>query len=62
MIEYSLSIYFVTKYMLVVDKITKLYKLNPSDVFRQDKVVLSLPDILFYNQTLPWVYKARCDE
>lgn len=34
MIEYSLSIYFVTKYMLVVDKITKVYRLDPSDVFR----------------------------
>ena len=57
MMGYSASPYFVTKYMMMIEKLVRGNRLDPSNVFRWELVKLNLPGIPFYNPKHPLVYK-----
>ena len=53
--------YCVTKYMFVVETMTKGSHLDQSNVYRWVAVRLNLPGMDNYDPTLPWVFKYRKD-
>lgn len=61
MMGFDTSSYIVTKYMLVVEIVTKGSHFNPSNVYRWLAVKLNLPGMNSYDSTLSWVLKLRKD-
>ena len=61
MMGFDTSSYIVTKYMLVVEIMTKASHFNPSNVYRWLAVKLNLPGMNSYYSTLSWVLKLRKD-
>ena len=55
------SPYFVTKDMLIVEKLVRGDRWDGDNVFRWVNVVLNLPGLDRYDPSLPWVYKVRED-
>ena len=55
------SPYFVTKDILVVEKMVRVDRLEVKK-FRWWKVILNLTGLEKYDSRLPWMYKARADD
>ena len=55
------SPYFVTKDILVVEKMVRVDRLEVKQ-FRWWKMILNLTGLEKYDFSLPWMYKARVDD
>ena len=62
LIEFVPSPYFVTTYMLVVEKVVRGDRTDIDNVFRQQMVILNLPGLDRYHPSLPWIYKSPEDD
>ena len=58
MMGYSPLPYFVAKYLLIVEIITKGCRFDFEKVYLWKNVILNLPGMINYDPTLPYVYKA----